>query len=282
MQPTTSGLPVRSRELPQLGLAVPPAHMPLLRGRRPLKRWRYVGVYGPDLMLCVGAARVAIARLNFWAVIEPGRPLLERTTLSPGGVRVDEGRVRVDTGGTRIDLELHPLEGWEPVEVVSPAGAHYIWTRKQLMRARGTVAAAGRRHEIDQEAFVDDSAGYHERHTAWRWSAGIGTSTAGERIAWNLVDGVHDSPQGSERTVWVDGRPREAQPVRFAPDLSFLETAGGARLEFTEWEARSDDTNLLLFRSRYRQPFGTFSGSLPGGVQLAAGQGVMEDHDVFW
>ena len=29
------------------GLAVPPAHMPLIRGGRPLKRWRYVGIYGP-------------------------------------------------------------------------------------------------------------------------------------------------------------------------------------------------------------------------------------------
>ena len=35
-------------------------------------------------------------------------------------------------------------------------------------------------------------------------------------------------------------------------------------------------------RSRYRQPFGTFSGELPGGIELAEGYGVMEDHDVHW
>ena len=35
-------------------------------------------------------------------------------------------------------------------------------------------------------------------------------------------------------------------------------------------------------RSRYRQPFGTFSGVLPNGVRLAEGYGVMEDHDVRW
>lgn len=32
--------------------------MPRVRGGRPLKRWRYVGVYSPDVMLCAGEARV--------------------------------------------------------------------------------------------------------------------------------------------------------------------------------------------------------------------------------
>ena len=40
--------------------------------------------------------------------------------------------------------------------------------------------------------------------------------------------------------------------------------------------------NLLLMRSDYRQPFGTFAGTLPGGIELAEGYGVMEQHDVRW
>ena len=40
--------------------------------------------------------------------------------------------------------------------------------------------------------------------------------------------------------------------------------------------------NLLLLRSDYRQPFGVFSGTLPGGLELAEGYGVMEQHDVHW
>jgi hypothetical protein len=37
-------------------------------------------------------------------------------------------------------------------------------------------------------------------------------------------------------------------------------------------------------RSRYRQPFGRFSGALPGPepIALAQGFGVMEDHEVWW
>lgn len=35
-------------------------------------------------------------------------------------------------------------------------------------------------------------------------------------------------------------------------------------------------------RSSYAQPFGTFTGTLPGGVTLAEGLGVLERHDAVW
>jgi hypothetical protein len=104
----------------------------------------------------------------------------------------------------------------------------------------------------------------------------------GERIGWNLVTGVNDTPTGSERRVWVDGAPHEVGPVSFAADLSSVSFDEGGQLSFSAWGAREDRTNLLLLRSSYRQPFGTFTGSLPGGVELAEGYGVMEWHDVWW
>ena len=81
--------------------------------------------------------------------------------------------------------------------------------------------ARGRRDfELDGAlGFVDESAGYHARHTAWRWSAGIGGAEDGRAVAWNLVDGVHDGV-ASERTVWIDGDPEEVPPQAFAGDLS--------------------------------------------------------------
>ena len=79
-------------------------------------------------------------------------------------------------------------------------------------------------------------------------------------MAWNLVDGVHDAPHASERTVWVAGEPREAEPAAFAADLSAV-----GELRFDEWAAREDHTNRLLMRSDYRQPFGSFSGGCPAG-----------------
>jgi hypothetical protein len=53
-------------------------------------------------------------------------------------------------------------------------------------------------------------------------------------------------------------------------------------LAFTPWAERSENRNLLVVRSRYRQPFGSFSGRLPDGTRLREGYGVMEEHDALW
>lgn len=251
-----ASLPARDSAVRDLGLRLPPARMPLFTRGRPLKRWRWIGVFGPELMVCVGDARVAGIPQRWCAVALPGGALLEGGTAE---LQLDEG-------------------GRGAVEVASPHGRGWIWTRKQAgVPVRGHVEAGGRRFEVDGEAFVDDSAGYHARHTSWRWSAGAGLLKDGRRVAWNLVDGVHDAPQASERTVWVEGEPREVGPVEFAPDLSAV---GGLR--FSEWCAREEHTRRGPFRSRYRQPFGAFSGELPGGLALAEGYGVMEWHDALW
>jgi hypothetical protein len=255
--------------------------MPLLRGGRPLKRWRYAGVYGPDLMLCAAVVRIGPLPQCFWAVWDPreGR-LRQATRFARRAVRVDDDRLTIRDGEVEVDLRFDPAT---PVEVVSPHGAEYIWTRKRGgVRAQGTVRLAGAAHRLDARAMLDDSAGYHARETAWRWSAGVGESTDGRAVAWNLVEGVHDGPEVSERTVWIDGQPHEAGPTRFAPDLTAIHGPAGETLAFTAQAQRSRDDNLLVFRSSYTQPFGTFAGTLPGGVVLAEGYGVMERHDVRW
>jgi Protein of unknown function (DUF2804) len=246
--------------LPIRGADLRPARMPLLRRGRPLKRWRYVAVYGPQLMLCIGDARIAGIPQRWWAVALPDGRLFEGD----------------DLGAGVIDISLREGPG---VEVLSPHGRSWIWTRKQAgIPVSGTVRVDGREHRVEGPlGFVDESAGYHARRTTWRWSAGIGRARDGRALAWNLVEGVHDAPAASERTVWVEGDPHEVEPQAFAADLSAV-----GDLRFTEWCAREDHTNRLVMRSDYRQPFGSFSGSVPGGIELESGYGVMEWHDVRW
>ena len=276
-------LPIRGPGVRELDLVLPPESMPRWRAGRPLKRWRYVGVYTPELMLCVGDARVGPVPQRFWAVALPGGELRERTTFGAGGVALDGSAVRVEAPGVRIELALEESPGVEVVSPVNERGA-YIWTRKQAcVPVRGTVELDGARHAIEGDAgFVDDSAGYHARHTTWRWSAGIGTAVDGRPLGWNLVTGLHDAVTASERTLWVAGETIETGPARFAEDLSSIEIDGGGELRFDEWSRREHSTNALVMRSRYSQPFGSFSGTLPGGIQLAQGYGVMETHDVHW
>jgi uncharacterized protein DUF2804 len=258
------------------GLALPPTAMPAHRGLRPLKAWRYIGIYGSDLMICVGAVRIGPARQAFWAVWDRAqRRLHERTVMGRGPLQLRRGSASLRDGDLRLELVLDETAG---IETVCAAGSEYAWTRKQGgIRARGTLRIEGRTLPIDARAVIDDTAAYYPRHTSWRWSAGVGRARDGRPVAWNLVSGVNDPPDGSERTVWVDGQPFEPGPSEFAGDLS-----GVDGLRFHPEAERRHRQNLLLVRSSYRQPFGTFSGSLPGGTELAEGYGVMEEHDVRW
>jgi hypothetical protein len=252
---------------------------------RPLKAWRYVGVYGPELMLCLAAVRIGPARSCFWGVWDRvGQTLHERSTIGRGPVRLEPGAASLDDGAVALELTLAETCG---IETVCRNGRGHAWTRKQGgVRARGTVWIDGRPRELDARAVIDDTAAYYPRHTSWRWSAGVGTTRDGRGVAWSLVDGVNDPPSGSERSVWVDERPVEVGPSTFADDLC---TVDGLRFQ-PEAELRRRQ-NLLLVRSSYRQPFGTFSGTLPSGLddpegsdrlELAEGHGVMEEHDVRW
>jgi hypothetical protein len=258
---------------------LPPARMPLLRGGRPLKRWRYLGCFGPDVMLCAAVARVGPLPVAWYAVWDrEQRTLVDHTLRRPGGVRVEPGRANVVDGPVTIDLIVEERDG---VETVSPHGREYIWTRKQGgVRVRGGVAIGDRRHEIDASGIVDESAGYHARHTSWMWSAGVGVADSGAAVAWNLVTGVHDGADTSERTVWIDDEPHHVGPVAF-DGLAGI-SGGGVALGFQGEATRARDENLLLFASSYEQPFGTFTGELPVAGRLREGYGVMERHDVRW
>jgi hypothetical protein len=258
--------------------------MPLFRGSRPLKRWRYVGIFGERLMICAASVQVGPARQTFWAVFErAGALLVERTRLIPRRRALDltPGRLRIRDEAVLLDLALEEDDG---IEATCPNGDAYVWTRKQAgVRAHGTLALGARPLlEIDALAVIDDTAGYHARVTEWWWAAGVGSGPDGTPLAFNLVQGVNDPPSGSERAVWVAGVPHEAAPVRFSADLRSISAEDGSELRFVPEAERSRRDNLLLVRSDYRAPFGRFSGTLPGDIQLAHAHGVVEHHRARW
>ena len=165
------------------------------------KSWRWIGAFGPDVMLCVAHARVGVLRRSWWAVWD--------------GTQLHEG--------TRAPFEL-TLEAGEPIEATTgPA-----WTRKTPLRVRGTVLG----REIDLPGLLDESHGRHARRTSWLWSAGAGVTVDGFPVTWNLVAGMHPG----ENTVWVDGTPHLVDPPSFdgiagVGDLRFTALATRAKRE---------------------------------------------------
>jgi hypothetical protein len=294
-QSTTSSITAAAARASEHALS-PPRQPALLRGGRPLKRWRYVGVFSEQLTACAALVQLGPARQSFWALYlrdrdelrERTRMLprssalqLEKGTVAAAGRAGEPGRLRIDDGGVVLDLRLEEEAGWR---ARCPHGEQEVWTRKQAgVAACGTLALDdGERGEVAALAVIDDTTGYHARRTEWYWSAGVGQSADGRAVAWNLVSGVNDPPAGSERAMWIDGEPHEVPPVSFSDDLRRISGQDGSELRFHAEAERSHNSNLLIVRSEYRAPFGAFSGSLPGGVALAHGLGVVEHHRALW
>jgi hypothetical protein len=255
-----------------------------------------VGIFSDRLMACAALVQVGPARQSFWALYRREQDeLRERTRMLPRAraLRIDEGtfdhagsvgepgRVRIDDGGVVLDLRLDEEAGWR---AHCPHGSQDVWTRKQAgVTAHGTLALdGGEPGEVSARAVIDDTCGYHARHTEWWWSAGVGQSADGRAVAWNLVSGVNDPESGSERAVWIEGQPHEVAPVSFSANLRTVTGEDDSELRFRAESERSRKENLVIFKSDYRAPFGAFSGSLPGGVALAHGLGVVEHHLALW
>ena len=298
------GLPWRGPGPGRPDLPMPPHRMPIRRGGRWRKRWRYLGAYCDELLLC--AARVQVGKLGqtFWAIWDRERgEMWERTRMRLPGARgevwteardgeggyvnyaPDEGslvRIEAPRGERQVRAFLRPGAGrW--VEAVCPNGeGEYVWTRKRAdVPVQCDVRVGERRWQVEARGMEDESAGYHPRHTVWSWSAGVGRTRDGRSVGWNLVSGINDPAQRSERAIWVDGKPFEPGPVE-------LRGLGGdrlrrrvpARVQRRVRAAKASEPVVL--RYSYRQPFGKFSGTLPGGLELDHGLGVMEHHDAHW
>ncbi len=290
-------------------LPVPPGKVPVRRGGNWRKQWRYLGAFCDELMVCAARVQVGPLGQTFWAIWDrERREFHERTRMT--APRIARGEVwtelaegehtgRIDwapeRGGTLVrieaaakDTEPEPIRAflrtgqgsWH--QVVCPTGERdgYVWTRKRVIDVECDVRIGERRIRCEARGVEDESCGYHPHHTVWDWSAGVGTTTDGRAVGWNLVSGINDPPQGSERAIWVDGEPTEPGPATFEGVAAI--DVDGARLSFAAEAERSKEESKPWAKYSYRQPFGTFSGSLPGGLQLATGFGVIEHHDAHW
>jgi hypothetical protein len=282
-------------------LPLPPGKMPNRRGGRMLKRWRYVGVFSEEFLLCAARVQVGPFGQTFWVVWdrEEGTMHEHTRTRLPGGRgevwrEGREGRPAPGLGkkpgasltdhvmaeDVRVRLRFGDGE-WVESVCPTPEG-QYCWTRKRAgVPVECDVRVGDKRWQLEARGVEDETAGYHPRHTVWSWSSGIGELDDGRSVGWNLVDGINDPPERSERAIWIDGDPSEPGPVEF-DGLEAIIFDDGTRLDFESEAERRRDENRLLMRYSYRQPLGTFSGALAGGLALDSGLGVMEHHDARW
>lgn len=254
------------------------------------KEWRYVGAFCEELFVVAARVKVGLIGQSFWAVVDRATgEMRESTKTRLPGMRGevwtengDELVTRIEAPGVSASLRIDAEEGtWAEAECPTPNGAS-VWTRKRVGPPIGVeVDLDGRRFRATAHGVEDESAGYHPNPTEWFWSAGVGRASDGRAVGWNLVSGVNDPPAGSERAIWVEGEPYEPGSVQFDRDLGWIRFDNGSELTFEAEAERRSRKNLGLVAYDYRQPFGTFAGTLDR-IPLLSAVGVMEYHFARW
>lgn len=209
-----------------------------------------------------------------------------RVVIGPNGdldldVPVAGGRLRanldVSPNQPAVCVTATPGGGWNTTQKV--AGEH---ARVRVSTPTTQVVTTG-------GTWRDWTLGAQDRDTRWRWAAAAGRSADGRRVGINVSTGMNGAA-GGEDVVWWDGVPHALALDGLGPVGA--ELSGDWRLSGPGWElhvdtagVRAADEDLLLVRSRYVQPIGTFAGSLPGpegGVVPVTMVGVTEDHVARW
>jgi len=281
------------------------------------KRWQYLFVATPDVMLSMAVIDCGYLSSGICAVFDRGgrRLLVDENPVLPPlcaqvgeepadgmsarlvGPRIDarlqraQGRISVKAkwSHAEVDLVLDAARAPRPLSAVAKVGVagRFDFTQKTaLVPAEGEVRAGNIRFPVrGQLAGLDYTHGLLARETAWRWA--FATGRCGSRpVAFNFSEGFLQGE--GENAVWIDGEPQAAGPVSFAfqPEAPMgtwrlRSTDGEVDLSFQPEGYRAQDVDLKLIRSRYLQPFGTFSGRLHG-VAVEGLAGVTEDHAARW
>ena len=264
------------------GVPYPPERMGLIRSWTLRKRWHYVTFWSPELIFCAARVHVGPLPQEYWGLLvrTPERRFRQRSHVLRRRVALEDARVAVGDGDVSVEIDFEPNDEFF---VYRPERRAYIWSRKQLATKATARARIGEASiEAEGVAFVDVNAGYHRRRTKWRWSAGVGTDQHGRSVAWNAIVGLFDTPEHSERTVWIDGVPQEIGPVRFTGDLTTVSFEEGGELSFAKEADLRKRVGLFLFKSKYDHWFGSYQGTLPGGIEIRDGVGVRERQDALW
>lgn len=283
------------------------------------KRWVYVAIAAPDVWLSVAIVRTGYAATAFVFVydLQGKRMLVDRSALGPafvskvsadlhapgeiasfalGGARLALTRrghtldLAVRFGDLEIDAMIDEQSGPPAISAIADLGAGLVngTEKRALLAVRGSARSGSREIGLDGgTAGYDYTHGLLPRHTKWRWAFGLGRDETGEPFGFNLVEGFVGQSECAAFTA--KGVVPVAEP-RFDFDLEaplrpWKLTAPGIDLAFEPGGMHAERTNLVVVRSRFVQPVGTFTGTVRAGgrdVRIAGLPGVVEDQDVVW
>jgi hypothetical protein len=162
-----------------------------------------------------------------------------------------------------------PLEKIEPLVVCLPLSHdRAMYSHKGILPLDGCLTIAGKEHDFARQecfALVDIHKGFYPYVMKWNWTTGGGHNQSGELVGFNLTNNqVRDQSRYNENCLWIDGKRNLLPPVSFTISADqpwrIRDCDGRVDLSFHPEVERKVDVNALVMRSRYRGPFGSFSG----------------------
>ena len=159
----------------------------------------------------------------------------------------------------------------------------------------GHLAVDGRTIDFPRDTtrgLVDWTWGCPARETYWNWSSCAAVMPDGRTVGWNLATGINEG-KNVENAFWIDGELEALGRVRFDYDPKNLlfpwevtDENGRVSLRFQPEGMRSENLNMLVIKSRFFQPFGTYQGTLTREngevVHIDGLPGVAEEHFALW
>lgn len=289
------------------------------------KRWQYLGAFDEQVVLGVAVVHLSYIGSAFAYVYNRGTgslkefnlldPAAQKTIYSKSSIQdysrlktagsdirldndVNAGprRIFVDSPGLKINVEVPDSEKtFSPLSICVRNGLHgFNYTHKAAgLPAKGWLEVDGQRIDLAEDALavLDWTAGCAARQTHWNWASAAGRLGNSKVLGLNLVMGVNDSGH-TENVLWLDGVPTKVDVVHFdynhknvmAP-WRITSNDGKVDLHFAPEGERKENKNFLIVASKFRQPFGVFSGKVKIGgrnMKVDSLYGFVEEHFVRW
>ncbi|MDF2695713.1 MAG: hypothetical protein K0S65_4096 [Labilithrix sp.] len=284
------------------------------------KKWFYLAITSEEVWISLAVVRMGYATSAFAFVfdLESRRMLVDRTIVGPpraaeigddphaaGAVaRFGFGKTSIalehrenDTSGLRacfagldLDVSLDASSAPPAIAAIAQLGPSLVSAteKRVLAKVHGSVVVSGRRIVLDGAlGGWDYTHGLMPRHTRWKWAFAMGRARDGAHVAFNVVEGfVGEAECAAFRAggVFPIHEPRfDFDAVH--PERPWRLVGDGMDLTFDVGAVHEQRTNLVLVRSRFLQPAGTFRGTVRidgREVELDGVPGVVEDQDVLW
>jgi len=162
----------------------------------------------------------------------------------------------------------------QPLIVCLPLGQRAaMYSHKLIGPMEGSLSVAGRVSFFSPEeayGLLDIHKGFYPFVMKWHWATGGGRDAQGRLCGFNFTDNqVEDQENYNENCIWRDNKIELLPPVKFAFDpndylqpWTVRDSEGRVDLTFHPEVVRTVDVNALVIRSKYRGPFGAFTGRI--------------------